>query len=137
MPPRLIDLDLFAIDGPGQDATPLPRQASGKKLPPRRRKELYLGPIPMPWIERAAALPGRAWHLGCALWFEATCSQTGSAATRMPANTRRRFGLTNRHTFSHALRSLVAAGLVRVRVRPGRSPVITILPAPRKKSHAR
>jgi hypothetical protein len=86
----------------------------------------------MSWIERAARLPGRAWHLACALWFEASCSR--QATVRLPANTRRRFGLTARPTLQRALEVLQKARLIRIADRPGRKPLITILPVSRKRT---
>src|SRR5262249_33929289 len=103
------------------DPPPLPRPAKG---------ELYLGgPIPMSWVERAAGLPGRAWHLACALWFQATVTPPRSATVELAKKTRRRFGLQSRKTYYRALRSLEGAGLVRVEYRPGRPPLVTILSA--------
>jgi hypothetical protein len=84
----------------------------------------------MGWIERAAALSGRAWHLGCALWFQAAVSRPRSARVQVPPKTRRRFGLRTRPTYYRALRALEGAGLVRVEYRRGRPPAVTILPAP-------
>jgi hypothetical protein len=49
----------------------------------------------------------------------------------LPVKTRRWFGLGERKTWYRALAALAAAGLVKVRFRQGRTPAITILPAPR------
>src|SRR5205823_1319932 len=93
--------------------------------------EPYLGgPIPMDWAERAAALPGRARHLACALWFEALCRPGKSPTVALPPRTLRRFGLAARTTYYRALAVLVAAGLVHVETRRGRPPLVTILPTP-------
>jgi hypothetical protein len=129
MPPSPIDLDRFAIDVTDRAAPRLARSPSRGKLPRPRKGEAYCGPLPMSWVERAAVLPGRAWHLACALWFEASCARGKSASVRLPAKTRRRFGLADRYTFYRALRTLEVEGLVRVRTWPGQSPLITLLPA--------
>jgi hypothetical protein len=81
--------------------------------------------MPMSWAERAAVLPGRAWQLACALWFEATCGKRW-ATVSLPANTCRRFGLSSRHVFYRALAALKGAGLVRVEAHPGQRLRITI-----------
>jgi hypothetical protein len=83
----------------------------------------------MAWVERAAALPGRAWHLACALWFEAACNK-GRAAVSLSMKTRRRFNLLSRPTFSRALAALQSANLIRVETRRGRRPTIIILHPP-------
>ena len=108
------------------------RSAPGRPRLPRPAKgELYLGgPIPMGWAERATALPGRAWHLACALWFEALCSAGRSPTVQLPPRTLRRFGLGSRTTLYRALAALAAAGLVSVEARRGRTPLVTILPVP-------
>jgi hypothetical protein len=117
-----LDLDKFALDGE-QDAP------VRNPLPGPRRGELYLSSrIPMSWVEAAAVLPGRAWHLACALWFEAACRKC--AAVSLPANTRRRFGLAHRRTFYRALDALAEAGLIAVDRRTGKNPVVTILDTP-------
>jgi hypothetical protein len=122
--PATLDLDAFAVD------VPFPRargQTVRRKVgaPPRPRKgECYFGPVPMSWVERAAALPGRAWHLACALWFEASCS--GKAVVRLPGNTRRRFGLRSGHTLRRAAEALRGKGLIAVEDRPGRLALYTL-----------
>jgi hypothetical protein len=88
----------------------------------------------MTWIEQAAPLPGRAWHLACALWFEALCQrgETKSATLQLSRKTLHRFGLTDRKAVYRALGALKDAGLIRVEARDGRRPLVTILPVPPK-----
>jgi len=95
-------------------------------LPRVGKGELYFtGPIPMNWVEVAAKLGGRAFHLACALWFEAKLQKT--ATIRPSAKTLASFGLTSRQTFYRALDALVRAKLVRVRQEKGQRPIVTIL----------
>jgi hypothetical protein len=115
------DLSLFAAD----DSAPV---ACDDLLPRPHRGELYLSVrMPMSWVERATPLPGRAWQLACALWFEAAC-QKKRATVSLPLNTRRRFGLLSRHTFYRALAALKSVGLIRVESRSGQRLRITIIP---------
>lgn len=101
------------------------------RLPAPAKGEQYLGgPVPMNWLERAAALPGKAFHLGVALWFAAVRSRGKSPAVPLTEALARRFGCGARTTRSRALAALASAGLVSVEVRTGRAPVVTILPAP-------
>jgi hypothetical protein len=74
-------------------------------------------------------LPGKALPTALALWFEAGCHK-GCAAVTLPANTRRRFGLTARYTLSRSLKALQGAGLIHVESRPGAHSRITILNVP-------
>jgi hypothetical protein len=111
---------------------------SSGRLPRPQAGELYLGgPIPLAWLSRAAALPGRAFHLAIALWFDALASRAKSATVRLPMKTRRRFGLVCQKTYYRAVGSLKRAGLINDKRRRGKVPVFTILPLPRKRSHAR
>jgi hypothetical protein len=129
------DLNLFVIGPDEVWPGPRPRRRKARRSLPRpARGELYLGCIPMSWIERTAPLPGRAWHLACAIWFEASCA--GGKPARLSGRTRRRFGLTDPGTCRRALAVLVEAGLVRVETRPGRKPTLMVKanrPATRKR----
>lgn len=100
-------------------------------LPRKTAGELFFGPVPMGWAERAAALPGRAWHLACALWFDANCSRGKPATVQPTRRTLLRFGLSSRPTLYRALDVLEGAGLIRVETRDGRRPLVTILPVPK------
>jgi hypothetical protein len=101
------------------------------QLPVRTKGEAFLGgPIPMSWVERAAALPGRAWQMACALWFQALCSKPKCPTVQLERRTLTRFSLLAGPTRRRALNALERAGLIRVEYRAGRRPIVTILPAP-------
>lgn len=99
-----------------------------RALPSVARGEHYLGgPIPLRWLSRAAALPGRALHVALALWHEATVSR-GKCPTVQPRRvTLRRFGAGSRRTLYRSLAALEAAGLVSVEHRTGRPSLVSIL----------
>ncbi len=99
--------------------------------PPRHKKgEKFLrGPIPLDWLTRAAALPGKAPVVGLALWFEAGI--TKNATVSLTNTVVRRFSVTPK-TRSRCLRALESAEWVSVVRDPGRCPVVTILAAPAK-----
>jgi hypothetical protein len=82
------------------------------------------GPVPLDWLQRAALLPGRAVHLGLALWFLDGFQQTGTV--KVEPGVVRGFGL-DRHASYRALRALEKAGLVSVERRKGAAPVVTLL----------
>lgn len=106
------------------------RQAPTRTQLPRPAKgEQYLGgPIPLGWLSHAAGLPGKALHLGVALWFAAVRARGKNPAVILTSPLARQFGLSARTTRNRAMSALETAGLVSVRGRSGRSPVVTILP---------
>ncbi len=99
------------------------------KLPRPAAGEQYLGgPIPRDWLSRAARLPGKAYHLGTALWYAAVRSKGKNPTVILTSTLSACFGLGTRTTRTRALAALRGAGLVRVEERTGRSPRVTILP---------
>ena len=94
----------------------------------RRQQEFIKGPIPLPWLTRAATLRGKyPLVVGLALWFMA-----GVLAKREIRVTRglwERFGINRKSGYS-ALRALEAAGLIEVSQRRGQRPTVTILETP-------
>jgi hypothetical protein len=82
------------------------------------------GPLPLSWLQRAAALPGKALHVALGLWYVRglCCSVTFPFKRRVA----REFGISPDATYD-ALTNLEAAGLIRVDRHRGRSPIVTIL----------
>lgn len=97
-------------------------------LPAPAKGEHYLGgTIPLRWLSRAAALPGKALHVALALWHQANLSR-GKCATVQPRRaTLREFGAGSRRTLYRTLAALEAAGLISVEHRTGRPSLVTIL----------
>ena len=91
----------------------------------RRKQEFIQGPIPLPWLLRAASLRGKyPLVVGLALWFMA-----GLLAKREIRVTRglwTRFGISRKSGYS-ALRALETEGLIQVTRLRGRRPTVTIL----------
>lgn len=81
------------------------------------------GPIPLPWLQHAGALPGRSLHVGLGLWFLVGVKQ--SMTVHLTPSVTRGFGM-DRHAVYRALRHLERGGLVAVRRKRGSSPVVTI-----------
>lgn len=95
----------------------------GKK--PATTGRFIRGPIPFGWISRAALLPGSALTVGLCLWHLA-----GLRGTRqqLALSTERLEPLgVSRYAKDRALRSLLAAGLVTVERKRGRSPRVSIV----------
>ncbi len=104
-----------------QPTTKVPRSSK----PPRHRPgEWFLrGPIPWPWLETAARLPGKALAVALCLWREA-----GRGHRRIVKLCVARAGLgVSEQAARRALRSLEAAGLVAVERAPGRGLEVTLL----------
>lgn len=101
---------------------------TGQHEVPNRTVDFLKGPIPMDWLEIAAALPGKTFHAAMALWR--LRGLTKGAPIRFTGAAQKRFSLT-RGTAADAIARLEASGLIRVTRHTGRCPVITILPAPK------
>ena len=82
------------------------------------------GPIPLWWLTRAAALPGKASALGLALWWlhgmskDGSFKLTGKALEAMNVS---------RDAATDGLRRLEADGLVSVQRAKGKRPVVHII----------
>jgi hypothetical protein len=85
------------------------------------------GPIPLDWLSRAAALPGRSLHVAIAVWFMAGLKKT--AVVPVSNITGLQFGL-DRNAKYRALEWLENASLISVERRAGRAPIVTILEPP-------
>jgi hypothetical protein len=120
---------------PHPDALRLPRGAGTDLADPKPKRpdrfirgEPFLrGPVPWRWVERAAALPGRALFVALVLWREAGCTKSRTVTLSVARATAPGF---HRATVHRGLRRLEAAGLVRVRSAPGRCFTVDILDAP-------
>jgi hypothetical protein len=119
------DPERLRLNGSSCRGNQTPRPAK----PPRHRPgEWFLrGPIPWTWLEAAARLRGKALALGLVLWREA--GRRGGRRTVKLCLSRAGLGL-NESAARRALRSLEAAGLVRIDRQPGHGLFVTILDAP-------
>ena len=115
------DPKALALPRPGAASTQAPWPRS---VGPKRSGRFLKGPIPLCWLTRAAALPGKALHVAIALWYRAGMQGTaGVSATNVLAA---EFAL-DRHAKSRGIRALERAGLVAVTRVGGRSPVVDLL----------
>ena len=92
-----------------------------------RKESQYLsGKLPMPVVERAMHLPGKAWHLATALWWMTTVQRrrTVTLSLRQLA----RWGITP-SAGVRALACLEREGLVSVNRREKKSAEVTWLPS--------
>lgn len=121
MDPR-IDLERLRLPPTVNHATVSPR----RKLPRHKPGEKFLrGPIPLAWLQTAAPLPGKALHVGVALWFWAGMTRNRTVSlnlTRLEGV----FGV-QRHSASRGLAALEKAKLITVVRARGRCPIVTLL----------
>lgn len=106
---------------------PLPSARAHKVPPPRHRAggKFLKGPIPLGWLQRAAALPGKAIHVALEVWFWAGIKKSRTVSVSL--SRLRVAPKTPRTTASRGLRSLEGEGLVSVNRLPGRKPIVTLL----------
>ena len=98
----------------------------GKATRPRRcarHQRFVKGPLPLPWLARAARLPGKALAVGLAAWYLAGMAK--SRTVKLTRATLDQFGVERKAGY-RAVEKLESAGLVSVRRHRGRSPVLTI-----------
>lgn len=106
--------------------------ASTSRKHPRQKDWFLKGPIPGPWIERAASLPGKALHVAMALQHQSALAK--SKQVKVGKKLQVKFGLKS-DSYLRGLRQLEGAGLVRVSSRPGNLHQITIQDTPLEQSN--
>ena len=89
----------------------------------RSRVRFLKGPVPLPWLEAAAKLPGKSMHAGVALWYLA--GLRGSREVALSNVLARQFGL-DRNAKRRALAWLEAAELIQVVRQTGRAPSVRL-----------
>jgi len=100
--------------------------ASSRTLVAAFDKKLFLkGPIPITWLSAAASLPGKALHLGVALWWLQGMSKTPHIKVTKKAL---HFFALSRDATRDGLVSLENKGLIRVQRRPGQRPMVWLIP---------
>src|SRR5689334_1753578 len=100
---------------------PAPRHGS---VTVRAHSQFLKGPISMPWLEKAARLPGRALHVALALRHQSALKR--SQTVTLPNRQLAEFGL-DRDAKRRGLAALENARLVIVERKPGRNPIVTIV----------
>jgi hypothetical protein len=115
-----LDLDRLRLNGAFKAAP----ERKARKPPRHRPGERFLkGPIPWPWLETAARLPGKTLALALWLWREAGWRRRRTFPVCLS-----RVGLgVSVYAARRALRALEAAGLVSAVRHAGRCPEVTLL----------
>jgi hypothetical protein len=107
-----------------QSTSRCPSSPRSKPPHPKGRGRFLRGPVPLDWLSRAAALPGRSLHVAVAVWFMAGLKKT--RVVPISNITGLLFGL-DRNAKYRALDWLENANLIAVERQAGRAPIITIL----------
>ena len=92
----------------------------------KREHRLYLkGPIPIPWLCKAAGLSGKAVSVGLYLWWQAGMRKA-HRNIKLNCSDLTRFGV-GRNACCRCLSALERAGLVEVKRSQGKCPRVTIV----------
>jgi hypothetical protein len=96
-----------------------------KQYVEHQNRELFIkGPIPLPWLSAAAALPGKTLNVAMVIFWLAGMSKhkefqiTGASLRHLAIS---------EDAFRDGLKRLEKAGLIRVNQVPGRRPRVTVL----------
>lgn len=96
-----------------------------RTLVPSPKRELFLrGPIPLEWLSKAAALPGKTINLAIALWW--LHGMTNGRPFKLTKKALE-YMQVGRDAASDGLTRLENVGLIEVVRRPGQRPTISIL----------
>jgi len=111
-------MDRFRAPSDGELPDPRPKR-------PRRRQSGWFvkGPIPGEWLSRAARLPGKALHVGLAVWYQFGLSKAWPVV--LTGRVLERFGVRP-DAGRRGLRQLEGDKLVSVNRHPGRCPRVTV-----------
>ena len=89
------------------------------------REALFLrGPVPLEWLGKAAALPGKTLNVAIALWWRHGMAKGKPFKLTQQAL---KYLHVERDAASSGLVRLERAGLIRVERRPGQRPIISIV----------
>jgi hypothetical protein len=96
---------------------------TGKHREWEKTNSFIKGPIPLDWVKRANALPGKAGAVGIALWFLAGVKRSLTFKVTAEAE---RVAACTRQAFSQGLYALEGAGLIAVNRQTGTRPEVDI-----------
>ena len=101
------------------------RNITPERVYQKKRDHFLKGPVPMPWLISAANIPGKALHIGIALWFWSGIKKTKTFI--LPKNAIRGLGVS-RQTCYAQLKVMEKAGLLSIESRKGKKSKITLFP---------
>jgi len=98
--------------------------ASGTLVATNKKEPFIRGPIPLEWLGKAAALPGKTLHVAIAIWW-----LHGMSGNKPFKLTQKALNYMNveRDAVSAGLLRLERAGLIQAERKPGQRPTISII----------
>ena len=117
----MLQLDKLKID---HQQWPEVATISVSVSPPKRLNHFLKGPSPLSWLTQAGRLPGRALHVGMAIWYR--CGLEKSLTVSVSSKVLSEFGV-DRFAKRRALDALAEAKLISVVHHHGRNPIATII----------
>lgn len=96
----------------------------GKRIPRRKQQRYLKGPIPLDWLLKAAAQPGKTLHVAIALWYLSGVKK--SFTFRLSQKLLGEFGVSRKTSYM-AINSLERAGLITTHRSKGRAAEICII----------
>ena len=95
------------------------------KLMSAPKKELFIkGPIPLEWLAKAAALPGKTLNVAMALWWHH--GMAGGKPFKLTAMALKHLNI-KRDATGMALTRLEQAKLIQVERKPGQRPIVSMI----------
>jgi hypothetical protein len=101
-------------------------KAPKKPRKPRFTGNFLKGPIPIAWLMKASALPGKAFHIGIVLWY--VCGLRKDKTIILANGLLEQFHISRQAKY-RCLKALDGAGLITFEGRKDRNPRVTILTA--------
>src|SRR5262245_51600019 len=117
-----IDLESLRLNGSPLTSRPPPKAHV-------QEQRFVKGPIPLSWLQQAIALPGKALHVGCIVWYLSGLNRSHPVIFS-PA-VAAQFGLS-RGAARRGLLCLEKAELVSVQRQSPKSPRVTLLGQPKR-----
>jgi hypothetical protein len=118
-----LDIEKFRLPDSYMESCPKPPKKSRK---PRLNDNFLKGPIPIGWLMKASALPGKASQIGVVLWYLRGLRKNSTVI--LANGLLERFHVGRKAKY-RGLQALKDAGLIAVEEREDRNPRVTILTA--------
>ena len=125
MDDKVITLDIENFRLPNNYVGTCPKPPK-KPRKPRFTGNFLKGPIPIAWLMKASALPGKAFQTGIVLWH--LCGLRKNETVVLANGLLEQFHISRQAKY-RCLKALEGAGLIAVEWRKDRNPKITILTA--------
>ena len=115
---------------------PLDYSTPNRTTKSRQYKEYVRGPLPLMWFQRASTISATAGVIGIIIWREAyqkklwgyDSQRRTSGSIKVTNQTCMKWGVCG-NSKNTALRLMKKAGLIRLELKRGRSPVVQIIDA--------